>query len=67
VVQASDDLTTWTDVATKSGTGGWSWLGGGTARILTSGSGPVTVKVGDLVPADASHARRMMRLKVTNP
>jgi len=66
-VQASDDLATWSDVASKSGTGAWTWLGGGTSRIVTSGSGPVSVKIGDSVPADNSNPKRMMRLKVSNP
>ena len=66
-VQATDDLGSWTDVASKTGAGAWTWLAGGTSRIVTSGNGPVSVKIGDSVPADASHPKRMMRLKVTNP
>ncbi len=66
-VQASDDLTTWADVASKTGAGDWQWLGGGASHILSSGDGPVTVKIGDLVPADAEHPHRMMRLKVAIP
>ena len=64
VVQACADLTTWTDVASKTGADAWQWLGGGPPHIVSSGSGPVTVKIGDLVPADAGHPQRMMRLKV---
>ncbi len=66
-VQASDDLGTWSDVARKTGTAAWTWLGGGSSRVVTSGTGPVTVKIGDSVPSDAAHPRRMMRLKITNP
>ena len=67
IVQASDDLATWTDVASKTGADDWQWLGGGASHVVTSGSGPVTVKIGDLVPADAGHPRRVMRLKVVIP
>lgn len=66
VVQASDDLGSWTSVASKTGTGAWIWLGSGTSHIVTSGSGPVSVKVGDLVPASGNPIRTM-RLKVNNP
>jgi len=65
-VQATDDLGIWTPVASKTGAGAWTWLGGGTTRIVTSGTNPITVKVGDLVPS-SGNPRRMMRLKVTNP
>jgi len=67
IVQASDDLATWTDVASKTGADDWQWLGGGASHVVTSGSGSVTVKIGDLVPADAGHPRRVMRLKVVIP
>ncbi len=67
IVQASDDLGIWSDVASKTGTAAWTWLAGGTSRIVTSGTGTITVKIGDSVPADAAHPRRLMRLKVTNP
>lgn len=65
-VQATDDLGTWTSVASKTGSGAWTWLGGGTSRIVTSGTGPVSVKIGDVVPI-TGNPKRMMRLKVTNP
>ena len=65
VVQASNDLGTWTDVASKTGAGAWTWLAGGDPHIVTSGSGPVTVKVGDIVPANGN-PHRMMRLKVVS-
>ena len=32
LVQASDDLGTWTPVASKTGPGAWIWLGGGVCR-----------------------------------
>ncbi len=65
-VQATDDLGTWTSVASKTGAGAWTWLGGGTSHIITSGTGPVSVKIGDLVPS-SGNPKRMMRLMVTNP
>jgi len=65
-VQATDDLGIWTPVASKTGSGAWTWLGGGTSHIVTSGTNPITVKVGDLVPS-SGNPRRLMRLKVTNP
>jgi hypothetical protein len=65
-VQATDDLGTWTSVASKTGSGPWTWLGGGTSRIVTSGTGPVSVKIGDVVPT-SGNPKRMMRLKVANP
>ena len=67
VIQASGDLGTWTDVASKTGSGAWTWLAGGTPRIVISGGNPATVKIGDSVPTDAAHPCRLMRLKVTNP
>ena len=67
VIEASDDLGTWTTVASKTGTASWTWLGGGTSRIVISGTSPVSVKIGDIVPADAANPKRMMRLKVSNP
>ena len=63
LVEASDDLVNWITVASKAGTGTWTWLGGGTSHIVTSGSGPVTVKVGDVV-ASSGHPLRVMRLKI---
>jgi uncharacterized protein YjiK len=62
-VQASTDLVSWTDLASKTGSGSWSWLAEGQSRILTTGS---TVRVGDAVPS-AAQSSRMMRLKVTTP
>ncbi|MEO5716923.1 MAG: SdiA-regulated domain-containing protein [Luteolibacter sp.] len=65
-VQASDDLGTWTNVASKTGNGPWTWLGGGESHIVTTGSSPVSVKVGDVVPS-SGYPERMMRLKMNNP
>lgn len=66
LVQTTDDLSTWTPVASKAGSGAWTWLGGGSPHLVTSGTDPVTVKVGDLVPL-SGNPKRLMRLKVTNP
>ncbi len=67
-VQASDSLGTWTDVARKVGTGAWTWLDGGTARLYTSVQAPYElVQVGDLAPRDNNNTRRFMRLQVSAP
>jgi len=66
LVQASDNLASWTDVASKTGADAWTWLAGGDSHIVTSGSGPVTVKIGDAVPS-SGNPHRMMRLKVSTP
>jgi len=66
VIQASGDLGTWADVASKTGNGAWIWLAGGTPRIVISGDNPATVKIGDSVPGDAAHPQRVMRLKVVS-
>ncbi len=64
-VQATPDLTTWADLARKSGTVGWSWIDGGTSRVVTSNSGGISnVKVGDKLPM-TGNPRRMMRLNVS--
>jgi Lamin Tail Domain len=65
-IEATSDLVTWAPVASKTGADAWTWVGGGTSRIVTSGTTAVIVKVGDLVPT-AGNPRRMMRLKVTAP
>jgi uncharacterized repeat protein (TIGR01451 family) len=65
-IEATADLVTWDPVASKTGSGAWTWLGGGTSHIVTSGTSAITVKVGDLVPT-VGNPRRMMRLKVTAP
>ena len=67
-VQATSDLSTgtWTDLATKTGTGVWTWIAGGTSRILTSSSaGRTTVRVGDSQAITPPH--RLMRVKVDLP
>jgi len=66
LVQATDDLVNWTNVASKTGSGTWTWLAGGDSHIVTSDNGPVTVKIGDAVPSNGN-PRRMMRLKVSTP
>ena len=68
-VQATDDLITWTDVATKVGAGSWVWLGNSNDPhvVITNQSTYQIVKIGDIIPHDDSHPRRMMRLKVTAP
>lgn len=66
VVQSTDDLGTWADVASKTGAGPWTWLGGGASHIVTSGSDPDSVKIGDIVPS-SENSRRLMRLKVNHP
>ncbi len=64
LVQATDNLGTWTDVARKVSAGAWTWLGGGTSHIVLDGTGPVSVKVGDVVPS-SGNPRRLMRLTVS--
>lgn len=67
-VQATNDLVNWTAVARRLNGGSWSWLGGGSPRIVSSANGSrVTVKVGDIVPKDLSNPRRMMRVVVSQP
>jgi hypothetical protein len=64
-VEVHNALTgTWSSLAQKTGTGGWIWLGGGTARVVTSSSGGrETVKVADTVLVSAG-GPRFIRLKV---
>ncbi len=63
IIQASTDLQSWTPVATKIGTGAWTWQAGGTSHIVAT---PPVVSVGDAVDS-ASAPRRQLRLKMTNP
>jgi hypothetical protein len=64
-VQATSDLVHWSNVASKTGAGAWTWLGGGTSHIVVTLSGTQSnVQVGDLVPL-AGNPRRMMRLQIT--
>lgn len=65
VVEASSSLTgSWSTLATKTGSGSWTWNAGGTSRIVTSApsGGRVTVKVGDSVTI-AEEAHRFLRLR----
>lgn len=64
-VRVSDDMVTWTTLATKVGAAGWSWQGQGTSQISTvTASGRVQVEVGDDQAASAE-AARLMRLEVS--
>ncbi len=64
VEAASSPAGMWTPLATKVGTGAWTWNPGGTSRIIlgTPASGRVVVKVGDSVAISAG-SRRFLRLK----
>ncbi len=66
-VEASSTMApgSWTPLATKTGTGAWTWLAGGTARIVmeTAASGRLTGVVGDSAPLGSGC--RFMRLKAT--
>ena len=65
VVEASSNLTeAWTPLATKIGTGSWTWNPGGTNRISlgTPSAGRVMVKIGDSVPT-SSNPKRFLRLR----
>lgn len=67
-VQATNDLVNWTAVARRINGGSWSWLGGGSPRIVSTANGSrVTAKVGDIVAKDLSNTRRMMRVVVSQP
>ena len=69
-VQATSDLVTWTDVATKVDAGAWTWVadeGLSESHIVESDGGSIsTLQVGDLVPS-SGNSSRMMRLKVNLP
>jgi hypothetical protein len=64
VEAASSPAGTWTPLATKVGTGAWTWNPGDTSRIVlgTPASGRIIVKVGDSVTMSAG-IRRFLRLK----
>ncbi|MBC8127779.1 MAG: hypothetical protein H8M99_11625, partial [Gloeobacteraceae cyanobacterium ES-bin-144] len=67
VVEAASSLDgAWSPLATKTGTGNWTWNAGGSSRIIvgTAASGRVVVKVGDLLPI-AGNPRRFLRLRVS--
>lgn len=63
-VEVSSDLINWSNLASKTGDGAWTWLAGGISRISTAGS---SVSIGDSVPADSAHPSRAMRLRVSTP
>lgn len=56
----------WSPLATKTGTGNWTWNAGGSSRIIAEApaSGRVRVKVGDSLPT-AGNPRRFLRLRVS--
>lgn len=65
VVEVSGTLSnTWTPLATKIGTGPWTWNGGGTSRVIlgTAASGRIPVTVGDSQAASVS-PKRFLRLR----
>jgi len=65
VVEASSTLnSTWTPLASKTGTGAWTWNGSGTARIIlgSASGGKIPVIVGDSQAASAAPAR-FLRLR----
>lgn len=64
-VRATNDLVTWTTLATKVGTGAWTWQGSGASQIsATTTSGRTLVQVGDDA-AQSTRPRRMMKLEVS--
>ena len=68
-IEAADTLANgaWTTLASKSGENPWTWLPGGTARIVeTSAAGRTTVKIGDS-GLQSAYLRRFIRLNVTRP
>lgn len=63
-VNGTLDAGSWTTIATKTGTGPWTWNAGGTSRIVEStNAGRSTVKVGDTALLSAG-GTRFMRLGV---
>ncbi len=65
VVEASSTLSSsWTPLATKIGTGAWTWNGGSTSRIIlgSASGGKIPVTVGDSKAAGAAPAR-FLRLR----
>lgn len=64
-VRVSQDLVNWKILATKVGTGAWTWQGLGSSQIVSmAGSGSVRVEVGDEQTAGGP-AMRWMRLEVS--
>jgi hypothetical protein len=66
VEAASSPNGTWSPLATKTGTGSWTWNAGGSSRIVvgTPAAGRVVVKVGDSLTI-AGNPRRFLRLRVS--
>jgi hypothetical protein len=65
VVEVSGTLSSsWTPLATKTGTGAWTWNAGGTSRIVlaTAAGGKIPVTVGDSQAATVAPAR-FLRLR----
>jgi uncharacterized repeat protein (TIGR01451 family) len=66
-VEATSDLINWTTVATKTGTGAWTWIAEGAAHLVTNdGTSTSSVQVGDNVTT-AGNPHRMMRLQIVRP
>jgi hypothetical protein len=65
VVEVSSTLSnSWSPLATKIGTGSWTWNGGGTSRVVlgTAAGGKIPVTIGDSQSAIAAPAR-FLRLR----
>lgn len=68
-VEVADGLSSpWATLATKTGAGPWTWVAGGTPRIVTGpvAEGRVLVWVGDSQPLPAT-AHRFLRLRTSIP
>jgi len=66
-VQATGDLVNWTTVATKTGSGAWTWSGGGSSHIVeTDGTNTSSLQIGDNVPMSGQPQRTMI-LRVLRP
>lgn len=64
-VRVSDDMITWTTLATKVGTTAWSWQGEGPSQVSSVAvSGRVQVEVGD-DQAGGNGTPRLMRLELS--
>ncbi|GAA5125523.1 PKD domain-containing protein [Luteolibacter yonseiensis] len=65
IIEGSSTLVgSWTPIATKVGTGIWTWNAGGTSRIVTGSpvGGRAIVKIGDAVPL-ANQPARFLRMR----
>ncbi|MEO8616693.1 MAG: PKD domain-containing protein [Luteolibacter sp.] len=65
MVEASGTLSSsWTPLATKIGTGAWTWNAGGTSRVIlgTSSGGKIPVTVGDSLAAGIA-PKRFLRMR----